>query len=299
VSVAWVAGPPLATFIIGWFGNRAILLAIAAVAVLNIATTAIMISHRKAAARAAANGAQTASATATPDESPPVGRLGVVLIMAAFILLQATNATAMTIMTVYVTETLRLDVMWAGIALGVAAALEVPALILIGRLSNRFSHLGLIATSCLAGIGYYLGLAFATGPIMLVGLQLLNTWSFAGIAGIGLPLFQHMIPRPGLSTGLYMNTRRIGSIVSGPIIAIGSLTVLGQRGIFLTSAVLTLIGLAIIAIASRTLRSPSGHRAEDQAVEANDPNRSSRAAGSSQIDPSSGMRLVRTTMSPT
>jgi MFS family permease len=45
VSVAWVAGPPLAIFIIGWFGNRAILLAIAAVAVLNIATTAIMISH--------------------------------------------------------------------------------------------------------------------------------------------------------------------------------------------------------------------------------------------------------------
>jgi MFS transporter, SET family, sugar efflux transporter len=100
----------LATFIIGWFGNRAILLAIAAVAVLNIATTAIMISHRRAAARAAAaNGAQTASAAATPDESPPVGRFGVVLIMAAFILLQATNATAMTIMTVYVTETLRLD----------------------------------------------------------------------------------------------------------------------------------------------------------------------------------------------
>lgn len=276
VSVAWVAGPPLATFIIGWFGNHAILLAIAAVAVLNIATTAIMISHRRAAARAAAaNGAQTASAAATPDESP-VGRLGVVLIMAAFILLQATNATAMTIMTVYVTETLRLDVMWAGIALGVAAALEVPALLLIGRLSNRFSHLGLIATSCLAGIAYYLGLAFATGPIMLIGLQLLNTWSFAGITGIGLPLFQHMIPRPGQSTGLYMNTRRIGSIVSGPIIAIGSLTVLGQRGIFLTSAVLTLIGLAIIAIASRTSRSPAGQRAEDQAIEANDSNRSSR-----------------------
>ena len=61
-----------------------------------------------------------------------------------------------------------------------------------------------------------------------------------------------MIPRPGLSTGLYMNTRRVGAIVSGPIIAIGSLTVLGQRGIFLTSAALTLIGLLIILIASRT-----------------------------------------------
>jgi MFS transporter, SET family, sugar efflux transporter len=144
--------------------------------------------------------------------------------------------------------------MWAGIALGVAAALEVPALISIGRLSDRYSHLGLIATGCLAGIAYYLGLAFVTGPIVLIVLQVLNAWFFAGIAGIGLPLFQQMISRPGLSTGLYMNTRRVGSIVAGPIIALGSLTVLGQRGIFLISAVLTLIGLVIIAIASRTNR---------------------------------------------
>ena len=263
VSVAWVAGPPLATFIIGWFGNRAILVAIAAVAVLNIATTAAMITHRSAAARAAAAAGDPSPtpAAATSDESP-VSRVGMVLILAAFVLLQATNATGMTIMTVYVTETLHLDVMWAGIALGVAAALEVPALLLIGRLSERYSYLGLIATSCLAGIAYYLGLAFVTGPIQLIGLQLLNAWSFAGIAGIGLPLFQQMIPRPGLSTGLYMNTRRLGSIVAGPIIAIGSLTALGQRGIFVTSAALTLIGLLIIAIASRTNKAVENDRAK-------------------------------------
>jgi MFS transporter, SET family, sugar efflux transporter len=252
VSVAWVAGPPIATVIIGEFGNRAILLAIAAVAVLNIATTAVMINHRKAADRAAAATGDSTAAPAdpTPEESP-VGRAGIVLIMAAFILLQATNAAAMTIMTLYVTATLRLDVIWAGIALGVAAALEVPALIFIGRLSDRYSHLGLIATGCLAGIAYYIGLAFVTGPIVLIALQVLNAWFFAGIAGVGLPLFQQMIARPGLSTGLYMNTRRIGSILSGPIIAIGSLTALGQRGIFLASAALTLIGVVIIAIASR------------------------------------------------
>jgi SET family sugar efflux transporter-like MFS transporter len=82
-----------------------------------------------------------------------------------------------------------------------------------------------------------------------------------GPAGVGssllLPLFQQMIPRPGLSTGLYTNTRRIGSIVSGPIIAIGSLTVLGQRGIFLASAVLTLLGLAILTVANRTAAKPA------------------------------------------
>jgi len=49
-----------------------------------------------------------------------------------------------------------------------------------------------------------------------------------------------------------MNTRRIGNIVAGPIIAVGSLTALGQRGIFLACAVVTVIGVGIIGIASRT-----------------------------------------------
>ena len=188
------------------------------------------------------------------DEPSTIGRPGIVLIMAAFVLLQAANATGMSIMTVYVTDTLQLDVMWAGIALGVAAALEVPALLLIGRLSGRFSHLGLIVTSCLAGIAYYLGLAAVTGPVLLIALQLLNAWSFAGLAGIGLPLFQQLIPRPGLSTGLYMNTRRLGAIVSGPIIAVGAMTALGQRGIFVASAAVTVLGLLIIAAAYWTTR---------------------------------------------
>jgi len=248
ISVAWVAGPPVAAAIIGWFGNRAILLAIAGVAGLSIITTTLMLKNRRAETRAADKPVATARHA---EHLPRVGRGGIVLITAAFVLLQATNATAMSIMTVYVTQTLGLDVLWAGIALGVAAALEVPALLLIGRLSERYSHLGLIATSCLAGIAYYLGLAFVTGPTLLIALQLVNAWSFAGIAGIGLPLFQELIPRPGLSTGLYMNTRRVGAIVSGPIIAIGSLTTLGQRGIFITSAAITLLGLIPITIARR------------------------------------------------
>src|SRR6478609_7915203 len=93
VSVAWVAGPPLATLIIGWFGNRAILLAIAGIAVLNITTTAIMISHRRAARVAAAAVDGSAAKPAATLEESPVGRAGIVLITAAFVLLQATNAT--------------------------------------------------------------------------------------------------------------------------------------------------------------------------------------------------------------
>jgi SET family sugar efflux transporter-like MFS transporter len=49
VSFAWVAGPPLATVLIGTFGNRAVLFAIAVVAALNTATAAAMLAERSAA----------------------------------------------------------------------------------------------------------------------------------------------------------------------------------------------------------------------------------------------------------
>lgn len=265
VSVAWVAGPPLATFIIGSLGTRAILLAVAAIAVLNIITTALLIRQRTATSTNADTDPQTTPQSSGPGETP-VGLRMVVPVTFAFVLLQATNATAMTIMTLFVPQTLGLDVIWAGIALGVAAALEIPALLLCGRLSERFSALGLITTSCIAGIAYFSALMLVTDPIGLLAIQIFNAWSFAGIAGIGMTLFQDMIPRPGLSTGLYMNTRRLGAIVSGPIIAIGSMTILGQRGIFFACAALTLAGLALIALANRASKKIQKRTREDLTV---------------------------------
>ena len=244
VSVAWIAGPPLATLIMGAFGNRAILIAIGGIAVLTSATTVAMIFQRSAAAD---DGHPTKPAE---DDHLALRRSAVVLIVAAFVLLQAANATVTSIMTLFVTETVGLEVIWAGIALGVAAGLEVPALVLIGKLSLRFSSLRLVATGCVAGIAYYVAMAYVTGPVMLLALQPLNAWCFAAIAGVGLTLFQQMIPRPGLSTGLYMNTRRIGAIVSGPIIALGSTTALGNRGIFLACGVLIFLALVVIAVAA-------------------------------------------------
>jgi hypothetical protein len=67
-------------------------------------------------------------------------------------------------------------------------------------------------------------MAYVSGPMLLLALQPLNAWFFAAVAGVGLTLFQRVIPRPGLATGIYLNTRRIGAVVSGPIIAIGAAT---------------------------------------------------------------------------
>ncbi|MCW1805465.1 MFS transporter [Brachybacterium squillarum] len=246
ISAAWMGGPPLATAIIGWAGGRGILAAIVVIALLNIATTATMMRrHRRTAPERPAAGH-------TREPLPPGSRTGAVLVVAAFVLFQATNATAMTFMAIYVTGTIGLAVLWGGIVLGVAAALEVPALVIIGRLGDKVPHLTLVAVGAVAGIAYYLGLALATGPVALLLLQVLNAVCFAAIGGIGLALFQDLIPGAGLSTGLFMNTRRLGAIVSGPIIALGALSPLGQRGIFLSCAALTLLGLALVHLARRS-----------------------------------------------
>jgi hypothetical protein len=48
-----------------------------------------------------------------------------------------------------------------------------------------------------------------------------------------------------------MNTRRVGAIVSGPIIDLGPTTAPGNRGIFLTYGLLIVVALVIIAVVAR------------------------------------------------
>jgi SET family sugar efflux transporter-like MFS transporter len=223
-------------------------LAIAAVAVLNIATTVAMIAVRSA---TPAKAGEPTKPTETAADDQPMSRAGIAVIIAAFIALQAANSAAVSIMSLFVTETLGLDVIWAGVALGVAAGLEIPALLLIGRLSYRFSNLLLIASGCVVGIAYYTAMVFVSGPVLLMGLQVLDAWFFAVVAGVGLTLFQQIIPRPGLASGLFVNTRRLGAIVSGAVIGLGSLTPLGYGGVFAVCAALTVLGLVAIGVAAR------------------------------------------------
>jgi SET family sugar efflux transporter-like MFS transporter len=154
-------------------------------------------------------------------------------------------------MSLFVTAQLGLPVIWAGITLGAAALLEIPALWLIGRLSRRFSGYALIISGCVAGVLYYSAMAFVRDPATLIMLQILNAWFFGVVVGIGMTMYQQIIPRPGLATGLFMNTRRIGAIVSGPIIALASIKQLGYPGLFGLCAVLTGVALIVIEATRR------------------------------------------------
>lgn len=104
-------------------------------------------------------------------------------------------------------------------------------------------------------------MAFVASPICLVGLQLLHAWFFRVMAGVGLTLFQEIIPGPGLTSGLFTNTRRLGTIASGPLIAIGSMSAYGYQGVFAACTVLTAVALVIIELTAKTREQP-GSQAE-------------------------------------
>ena len=71
-------------------------------------------------------------------------------------------------------------------------------------------------------------------------------------------------------TGLYTNTRRLGAIVSGPLIGLGALTALGYQGVFAACAVLTVIALITTRVITRPHPGP-GAAAPQSAVEAAQP----------------------------
>lgn len=243
-SFAFAVGPPLATFIVGLLGDRSVLVFIAGIALVGMGLSLVL-------TRLTRVGLEGRPSVEPEPLWSAVRRPGVWPLLSAFVLLQAANSASVVVMTLFVTDRLGLDVLWGGIALGVAAALEIPALLLIGRLATRFGSLRLLVVGGGAGVAYFLLVASATGPVVLVASQALNAAFVAAIAGAGLTVFQDVLPRPGLASALFTNTFRVGAIVAGPLIGLGQALPIGYAAVFLGCAVLAVAGIAVILVSRR------------------------------------------------
>ena len=145
----------------------------------------------------------------------------------------------------------RAPVLWAGVALGLAALLEIPALLLTGRLLARTSAWSLVAAGCVSGVAYYGLVALVPDPVVYVAAQPLNAVFFAVVAGVGLTVFQDTFPAPGLASGLFTNTRRIGAVLSGLLITAVAPAADSYRMVFVASAAIVAVVLAGVVLARR------------------------------------------------
>jgi SET family sugar efflux transporter-like MFS transporter len=242
-SLAWVAGPPLAAFLLDagsfvWvYGTAALMYAIAAVVAIFWLD-------------------EIAPAAQVSGEDPADDRLDAMrwtlwLTAAAFTLLQIPLTLAMQALPLLIETELGGDVGDAGLVLGLCAALEIPLMLGFGALAIRTPVRLLIFLGTACGIAYYGLTAVATSLWVLVAGQALNALFIAAIAGLGISYMQDMLPRhPGRATTLFSNTFPLGAMLAGPLFGLAQHS--GYRLAYWLCAALCVAGLLLLIVVRPT-----------------------------------------------
>lgn len=177
----------------------------------------------------------------------------IILLFLAFMLLWCCNSAYLISMPIFVTkeavlggslaETERLP----GIMMGLAALLEIPVMILCGRIAKRIGLKTLIMFCALSGCGFYLCLVFGTvSTVSLLAFQVLNAVFIGILASLGMVYMQELLPKfPGQATTLYNNSVNTGGIISGYLVTralnLGGAVDVFRAGILFTAAAFVLL----------------------------------------------------------
>ena len=119
-------------------------------------------------------------------------------------------------MPLWISSDLGLPDSLAGILMGTAAGLEIPAMILAGYYVKRWGKRKMMVAAVAAGVLFYLGLIVFHERTALLALQLFNAIFIGIVAGIGMLWFQDLMPgRAGAATTLFTNSISTGVILAG------------------------------------------------------------------------------------
>lgn len=241
-SVAWVAGPPLGAAILGLAGFTGLFAAVAGVYCLVLAAS-IGLSIESPQAR-------------RPALARPSGgvRAEVVVAAVAFVALQTASALGVLALPLLLTREVGATTAAVGVAAGLAAALEIPLMLMLGKIAARAERRRpLLCLGAAAGVSYYALVAVAGHVWQILIAQVLSAVFVSAIMGLGIGLFQELMPdRIGSGTALYSNTVRISPMIAGPIVGFGQQ--FGNRSIFGVAAGMCAVGLGLFLITAKGLR---------------------------------------------
>ncbi|CAI1016012.1 sugar efflux transporter [Serratia liquefaciens] len=216
LSLAWVIGPPLSFTLALNYGFTVMFVTAAA----TFAICALLVWFtlpsvpRVAPVEPADTLIAAPSAPIAPVSAwrnPDVRRLFI-----ASVLMWTCNTMYIIDMPLYITADLGLPENLAGLLMGTAAGLEIPAMLLAGYYVKRFGKRNMMLFAVAAGILFYAGLVVFKFKLALMVLQLFNAIFIGIIAGIGMLYFQDLMPgRPGAATTLFTNSISTGVILAG------------------------------------------------------------------------------------
>ncbi|MGV7090737.1 sugar efflux transporter [Siccibacter turicensis] len=207
LSLAWVIGPPLAFMLALNYGFTTMFLIAAGI----FATSLVVIAFSLPAVERIPQ----------PADMPLTEVSGwkdrnVRLLFIASTLMWTCNTMYIIDMPLWISADLGLPDKLAGILMGTAAGLEIPAMLLAGYYVKRIGKRRMMVTAVAAGVLFYAGLILFHTREALLLLQLFNAVFIGIIAGIGMLWFQDLMPgRAGSATTLFTNSISTGVILAG------------------------------------------------------------------------------------
>ncbi len=209
LSLAWVIGPPLAFMLALNYGFTTMFSIAAGIFIVSLAMIALMLP--------------SVARVEQPTDMPVTQVSGwsdknVRMLFIASTLMWTCNTMYIIDMPLWISRDLGLPDKLAGILMGTAAGLEIPAMILAGYYVKRFGKRCMMTLAMAAGVLFYLGLIFFHSQPALLALQLFNAIFIGIVAGIGMLWFQDLMPgRAGSATTLFTNSISTGVILAGVI----------------------------------------------------------------------------------
>ncbi len=208
LSLAWVIGPPLAFMLALNYGFTTMFSIAAGIFVISLALIAIKLPSVPRVEQPSEEAAALAQAGGWQDKN-------VRMLFIASTLMWTCNTMYIIDMPLWISSDLGLPDSLAGILMGTAAGLEIPAMILAYYYVKRFGKRKMMVAAVAAYVLFYAGLILFHGRTALLALQLFNAIFIGIIAGIGMLWFQDLMPgRAGAATTLFTNSISTGVILA-------------------------------------------------------------------------------------
>jgi MFS transporter, SET family, sugar efflux transporter len=237
ISLAWVAGPPLAALLVartgftGLFTATGLVFGVVALLALRLPEVAA---------------APPVDEEVEPVPAGPPPRLA--LSVLAFVLLQGAISLGVVTLPLFITEQLDGTTTDVGLIMGLCAALEIPLMIGFGVLATRMDHRVLVLIGSVFGLAYFGVMLLTATTWHVAAAQVLSATVISAVMGIGISYFQSLSPdRPGYATTMFTNSATVASMLVGPLLAVAQ--VLTYRTAYGMSLVMSALGLVLLLLA--------------------------------------------------
>lgn len=239
-SAAWVIGPPFGFYLLTRYGFGPLYVAVA-----GLFGVAALLGRWVVPA---------VPASEEPTGRTPLGRLGrpTYLLLLAIVLLSVVNQMYSIDVALYVTKDLRHGSSLVGWMAGLGAGLEIPVMIVAGRVADRFGMLRLVIASAAGAVVFFCLLPLAGSAPLLLALQLPNAAWTAVALSIPMIMVQQEVPGgAGTSASVYSTAYTTAGVIAGAVTGVTAAAV-GYRDVFWVCAGLSALAAVLLVCRAGT-----------------------------------------------